>query len=66
MTGALRDAEEDEDDNVVRAPSLPRRVDTEMGERLQAIGLELGQLQRRATVPVPANNVIGRPHVQRV
>ena len=66
MTGALRDAEEDEEEDVDRALSLPRRMDTEMGGRLQASGLELGQLQRRATVPVPANNVSGRQNVQRV
>ena len=66
MTGALRDVEEDEDEDVDRALSLPRRMDTEMGGRLQASGLELGHLQRRATVPVPANNVSGRQNVQRV
>ena len=66
MTGALRDAEEDEDgdEDLDRPLSLPRRMDTEMGGRLQASGLELGQLQRRATVPMPANNVIGRQNVQ--
>ena len=66
--GALRDAEEDEDgdEDLDRPLSLPRRMDTEMGGRLQASGLELGQLQRRATVPVPANSVIGRPNVQQV
>ena len=57
--GALQDAEEDEDEDVDRALSPPRRQDTEMGGRIQASGLELGQLQRRATVPVPVNNVRG-------
>ena len=59
MTSALRDAQEDEDENedVNGALSPPRRQDTEMGGRLQASGFELGNLQRRATVPVPANNV---------
>ena len=66
MTGALQHAEEDEDEEVDRALSLSRRVDTEMGGRLQASGIELGQLQRRATVPVPANNVSGRQNVRRV
>ena len=59
MTGALRDAEEHEEGDVDRALSLPRRQDTEMGGRLQASGLELGQLQRRVTAPVSANNVSG-------
>lgn len=61
MTGALQDGEEeedeDEDEDVDRAQSLPRRQDTEMGGDLQASGIELGHLQRQATVPVPANNV---------
>ena len=66
MSGALRDAEEDEDEDADRTLSLPRRQDTEMGGRLQASGIELGQLQRRVTVPVPANNVIGRQNMQQV
>ena len=57
--GAVQDAEADEDEGVDLALSLPRRQDTEMGGRIQASGLELGQLQRRATVPVPASNVSG-------
>ena len=59
MTGALQNAEEeeDEDEDADRALSLPRRMDTEMGGRLQASGFELGQLQRRATVPMPTNGI---------
>ena len=59
MTGALQIAEEeeDQDQDVDRALSLPRRMDTEMGGRLEASGLELGQLQRRATAPMPTNGI---------
>ena len=71
MTGARRDAEEEEeeeeeDEDIDSVLSLPRRMDTEMGGRLQASGLELGQLHRRATVPVPANSIIGRQRVQQI
>lgn len=54
MTGAVQDAEDD----VELEASPPRRVDTEMGGRSQASGLEGGSLgrdlQRRPTFPPPA------------
>ena len=52
MTGAIQDAE---DDNVEPEMHPPRRVDTEMGGRSQASGLESGQLQRRPTGSVQAD-----------
>ena len=66
MTGALRDAGEDEEEDVDSALSLPRRQDTETGGRLQASGLEVGQLHRRATVPMRASNVSGPQDSQQV
>lgn len=51
MTGAIQDAEADVEPEV----SPPRRVDTEMGGRSQASGLEGGspgyETQRRSTFP---------------
>ena len=57
MTGAIQDAEADVEPEV----SSPRRVDTEMGGRSQASGLEnepsRRELQRRSTSSLVEDNV---------
>ena len=56
MTGAIQDAEDDVEPDVFP----PRRVDTEMGGRSEASGVEGGpwtrELQRRQTSSLPADN----------
>ena len=54
MTDAVQGCE-GEDDLKYEAYTL-RRADTEMGGRSQASGLDSGQLQRRSTYPVPADD----------
>ena len=54
MTGAVQDIA-GEDDLEYEAYVF-RRSDTEMGGRSQASGLESGQLQRRSTYPVAADD----------
>ena len=54
MTGAFQGIEGKDD--LEREGYVLRRLDTEMGGRSQASGLESGQLQRRSTYPVPADD----------
>lgn len=54
MTGAFQGIEREED--LEREGYVLRRVDTEMGGSSQASGLESGQLQRRSTYPMPADD----------
>jgi hypothetical protein len=56
MSGALQDLDED----TSHLPASPRRVDTEMGGRSQASGLEdrvsRAEPQRRSTFPHPPHS----------